>query len=42
MNGRDYGQLAEDDFGLLSFQGTRYHAFERHKRRVAFNNALSF
>ncbi|MEY9972850.1 hypothetical protein ABH966_003226 [Lysinibacillus sp. RC46] len=32
MNGRDYGQLAEDDLGLLTFQGTRYHTFERHKK----------
>ncbi|MEB2302537.1 DUF2500 domain-containing protein [Lysinibacillus xylanilyticus] len=32
MNGRDYGQLADGDFGLLSFQGTRYHAFERQKK----------
>jgi hypothetical protein len=32
MNGRDYGQLADDDFGLLTFQGTRYHTFERHKK----------
>lgn len=32
MNGRDYGQLADGDFGLLSFQGTRYHTFERQKK----------
>ncbi|GAB0170405.1 DUF2500 domain-containing protein [Lysinibacillus sp. CTST325] len=32
MNGRDYGQLAEGDFGLLTFQGTRYHTFERQKK----------
>ncbi|MEY9977008.1 DUF2500 domain-containing protein [Lysinibacillus sp. RC79] len=32
MNGHDYGQLADGDFGLLTFQGTRYHAFERHKK----------
>lgn len=32
MNGRNYGQLADGDFGLLSFQGTRYHTFERQKR----------
>ena len=32
MNGRDYGQLADDDFGLLTFQGTRYHTFERQKK----------
>jgi len=32
MNGQDYGQLADNDFGLLTFQGTRYHAFERQKK----------
>ncbi|MGE7674704.1 DUF2500 domain-containing protein [Lysinibacillus sp. NPDC094403] len=32
MNGRDYGQLADSDYGLLTFQGTRYHTFERHKK----------
>ncbi|WP_427108881.1 DUF2500 domain-containing protein [Lysinibacillus xylanilyticus] len=32
MDGRDYGQLADDDFGLLTFQGTRYHTFERQKK----------
>ncbi|MFC9542906.1 DUF2500 domain-containing protein [Lysinibacillus sp. NPDC056959] len=32
MNGRDYGQLADGDFGLLSFQGTRFHTFERQKK----------
>ncbi|MDM5250595.1 MULTISPECIES: DUF2500 domain-containing protein [unclassified Lysinibacillus] len=32
MNGRDYGQLADGDFGLLTFQGTRYHSFERQKK----------
>ncbi|MEQ6357382.1 DUF2500 domain-containing protein [Lysinibacillus sp. M3] len=32
MNGRDYGQLVDGDFGLLSFQGTRYHTFERQKK----------
>ncbi len=29
LNGRDYGQLAEGDVGLLTFQGTRYLDFER-------------
>ncbi|QPQ33246.1 DUF2500 family protein [Lysinibacillus sp. JNUCC 51] len=32
MNGRVYGQLADGDYGLLTFQGTRYHTFERHKK----------
>ena len=25
----EYGMLAENDFGKLTFQGTRYHGFER-------------
>ncbi|MEK3979940.1 DUF2500 domain-containing protein [Psychrobacillus sp. FSL K6-2836] len=29
LNGTDYGMLAEDDLGILTFQGTRYHSFER-------------
>ena len=29
MTGREYGMLAEGDFGVLSFQGTRYLGFER-------------
>lgn len=32
MNGHNYGQLADGDYGLLTFQGTRYHIFERHKK----------
>ncbi|MCL1697077.1 MULTISPECIES: DUF2500 domain-containing protein [unclassified Lysinibacillus] len=32
MNGHNYGQLADGDYGLLTFQGTRYHTFERHKK----------
>lgn len=32
MNGRNYGQLADGDFGLLSFQGTRYHTFVQQKK----------
>ena len=32
LSGREYGQLAEDDFGLLTFQGTRFQTFERHKK----------
>ena len=27
--GREYGMLAEGDLGKLTFQGTRYHSFER-------------
>ena len=30
LSGTEYGQLAEDDTGKLSFQGTRYLGFERH------------
>ena len=26
---REYGLLSEGDFGRLTFQGTRYHSFER-------------
>lgn len=26
---KEYGLLAEDDLGKLTFQGTRYHSFER-------------
>ena len=29
MTGREYGMLAEGDFGVLTFQGTRYLGFER-------------
>lgn len=29
LTGRDYGMLAEGDFGWLSFQGTRFLNFER-------------
>lgn len=32
LNGREYGQLADGDFGLLTFQGTRFQTFERHKK----------
>ncbi|WP_229387901.1 DUF2500 domain-containing protein [Lysinibacillus sphaericus] len=32
LDGRNYGQLAEHDFGILPFQGTRFKAFERQKR----------
>jgi len=29
ISGREYGTLAEGDFGRLTFQGTRYFGFER-------------
>ena len=29
LNGEEYGQIAEGDVGMLSFQGTRYLGFER-------------
>lgn len=29
VSGSEYGMLAEGDFGMLSFQGTRYLGFER-------------
>jgi len=29
LSGPEYGMLAEDDLGVLTFQGTRYHSFER-------------
>lgn len=29
LSGREYGQLAEGDAGVLSFQGTRYLSFDR-------------
>ncbi|MGN4123914.1 DUF2500 domain-containing protein [Lysinibacillus sphaericus] len=32
LNGREYGLLADGDFGLLTFQGTRFQTFERHKK----------
>ena len=30
MSGERYGQLAERDAGTLTYQGTRYHGFQRH------------
>ncbi|MGA3600701.1 DUF2500 family protein [Lysinibacillus agricola] len=42
MSGRDYGQLANGDFSLLTFQGTRYPTFERHKKESSDSFALSF
>ncbi len=29
VSGQEYGMLIEDDYGKLSFQGTRYLGFER-------------
>lgn len=31
LDGTEYGELVEQDLGLLTFQGTRYKAFERQK-----------
>lgn len=31
LSGREYGQLAEGDVGMLTRQGTRYHGFERQR-----------
>lgn len=31
MTGKEYGMLAEGDEGMLTFQGTRYHGFERNR-----------
>ncbi|MFJ8237728.1 DUF2500 domain-containing protein [Ureibacillus sp. NPDC094379] len=31
MSGEEYGLLAEQDLGLLTFQGTRYKSFKRHR-----------
>lgn len=30
LSGSEYGMLAEEDLGVLTFQGTRYHSFERN------------
>ncbi|MFJ5770662.1 DUF2500 domain-containing protein [Psychrobacillus sp. NPDC093180] len=29
LSGQEYGMLAEDDLGVLTFQGTRFLSFER-------------
>ncbi|MCD8352707.1 MAG: DUF2500 domain-containing protein [Clostridiales bacterium] len=29
VSGRDYGQIVEGDFGMLTFQGTRFLGFRR-------------
>ena len=31
VDGEEYGMLAENDRGMLSFQGTRYLSFERER-----------
>lgn len=31
VSSHEYGQLAEGDIGKLTFQGTRYHGFERDR-----------
>jgi hypothetical protein len=32
LNGKEYGLLSEGDEGTLTYQGTRYHRFERGRR----------
>lgn len=29
LSGQEFGMLAENDLGVLTFQGTRFHSFER-------------
>ena len=29
VSGQEYGMLADEDLGILTFQGTRYLSFER-------------
>ncbi len=36
VSGREYGMLAEGDFGELTFQGTRYLGFERRGSKAAY------
>jgi hypothetical protein len=31
VSGEQYGMLAEGDVGTLTYQGTRYHGFERSR-----------
>lgn len=31
LAGKEFGLLAEGDMGKLTFQGTRYHGFERYR-----------
>lgn len=35
LSGREYGMLAEDDLGVLTFQGTRFHSFERQMKKAS-------
>ena len=37
VSGREYGQMAEGDFGDLTFQGTRYLGFERRGSKAAYD-----
>ena len=37
VDGREYGMLAEGDFGELTFQGTRYLGFERRGSKAAYD-----
>jgi hypothetical protein len=32
ISGKEYGQLVEGDLGTLTYQGTRYHGFQRQTR----------
>ena len=34
VNGSEYGKLADGDLGKLTFQGSRYHQFERQEKIV--------
>lgn len=34
VNGREYGKLADGDLGTLTFQGSRFHQFERQEKTV--------
>ena len=34
VTSKEYGMLAEDDLGILTFQGTRYQGFERKKNII--------
>lgn len=34
VNGREYGKLADGDLGKLTFQGSRYHQFERQEEII--------
>ncbi len=36
VSGREYGMMAEGDFGELTFQGTRYLGFERRGSKAAY------